>query len=742
MGEVWLARQETPFRRRVAVKVIRPGLDSVRVLRRFQAERQALALMDHQNIARVFDAGRSERGRPYFVMEYVPGLALTRHCDRQRLPVPARLELFLQVCDGVQHAHRKGILHRDLKPANLLVQVRRDRAVPKVIDFGVARAMEGMPDRVGGDTTCGEMVGTPAYMSPEQAAVDPVDLDTRTDVYSLGVVLYELLCGTPAFPCRGQRITPEWVRRSRESEPPRPSRVLQTDNERIRAVARRRGASPRSLAREVRGDLDWIVARAIEPDRERRYGSVAELAADVRRHLQHQPVVAGPPRRTYRMRKFARRHRLAVGVVCVVGVVLMGLTAGLAGLAQRLGQERDRAHREATAASRTADFLVGIFESAHPSGGGGSTEEARRLLDAGAHRIGWELGSQPGIRSRLLGSMARAYLAMGQPDAAEPLLRRALDPPPAEAAPRAQILHDLADLHHERGEFAPADSLYRRAVALRTAALGAEHPLVAVSLRRRAGLLRLRGEWEEAEALLRRTLETFRVARGPRHPEVARTLSDLSVLLWHRGRRSEAETAIREALAIRRERYAPDHPDIGESLNNLGALAYQDGRFAPADSLYALALGIRERALAPHHPDVAQTLHNIGASFLRQGRYAEAEAAVRRALEIHRGFGGPRHHLVAHSLQTLGVIQRDRGDTDRARATLREVLERREDLFGPLHPKVGVTLLVLGKLEWQAERSGPAQAYLARAVEVLEETVGPEHPHVREAREFLARARS
>jgi non-specific serine/threonine protein kinase/serine/threonine-protein kinase len=312
MGEVWLAEQTEPIRRQVAMKVIKAGMDSAQVIARFEAERQALALMDHPAIATVFDGGTTPQGRPYFAMEYVKGEPITVYCDRHQLSTKERLGLFTQVCEGVQHAHQKGIIHRDLKPSNVLVTIQDDRPVPKIIDFGVAKATARQLTERSLFTELGILIGTPEYMSPEQAEMGVLDIDTRTDIYALGVLLYELLTGVLPFDSRELRQAglSEIQRIIREKDPSRPSTRISRDGPGSTEAAKNRHTEPRRLVSELRGDLDWITMRALEKDRTRRYQTANALAMDVRRHLNDEPAAAGPPSASYRAIKFMRRHRV------------------------------------------------------------------------------------------------------------------------------------------------------------------------------------------------------------------------------------------------------------------------------------------------------------------------------------------------------------------------------------------------------------------------------------------------
>lgn len=328
MGEVFLAQQEEPVRRRVALKLIKPGMDTREVIARFEAERQALALMNHSNIARVYDAGTTERGRPYFVMEYIPGLSVDDYCDQERLSTVERLDLFKQICAGVQHAHQKGVLHRDIKPSNIIVTSRDGAPVPKIIDFGVAKALDHRLTEKTLFTKQGQLIGTPAYMSPEQAEFRGLEVDTRSDVYSLGVLLYELLVGEPPFDLGEVKraALDEVVRKIKETEPHKPSTKLSTHSGDSKVVALNRRTNPSTLIRQVRGDLDWITMKAMEKEIGRRYASVSELSSDVDRYLADEPVAAGPPSRAYRMRKFVRKHR---GPVAASSAIAVAVVAGL-----------------------------------------------------------------------------------------------------------------------------------------------------------------------------------------------------------------------------------------------------------------------------------------------------------------------------------------------------------------------------------------------------------------------------
>jgi serine/threonine protein kinase len=501
MGEVWLAEQTEPVKRKVALKLIKQGMDTKQVVARFEAERQALAMMDHPAIAKIYDAGATPRGRPYFAMEYVQGLPITEHCDRHTLTNRQRLELFLQVCEGVQHAHHKAVIHRDLKPSNVLVSILDDKPVPKVIDFGVAKATaQRLTDRTM-HTQLGVLIGTPAYMSPEQAEMTGQDIDTRTDVYALGVMLYELLVGALPFDSEEfQRVGLEAiVRKIREDDPPKPSTRLSTLGKHSTESAVRRRTEFPALRRELSGDLDWITMKALEKDRKQRYSSLQEFAADIERYLTDQPVLASPPSAAYRARKFVKRHTWGVVAATAVALVLPAITLVMTIQAGRIASERDRANAEAARANQEAEakgqvseFLKDLFTVSDPGEARGNSITARELLDKGAEKIEGMVEEQPETGAELMDTMGTVYQKLGLYPQAEPLLERAL--------------------------------------AERRRVLGEDHPDTLGSMNHLADLYGDQGRHDEAEPLLLEALETSRRVLGDDHPYTASTLYNLACL--------------------------------------------------------------------------------------------------------------------------------------------------------------------------------------------------------------------
>jgi non-specific serine/threonine protein kinase/serine/threonine-protein kinase len=521
MGEVWRAEQTEPFQRTVALKLIKTGMDTKAVVARFDSERQALALMDHPNIAMVFDAGATAMGRPYFVMEYVPGIPITEYCDRHRLTIKERLALFIQVCEGVQHAHQKGIVHRDLKPSNVLVAELDSKAVPKIIDFGLAKAMGPRLTEMTMFTEVGAIVGTPAYMSPEQADRDERNIDTRTDVYSLGIVLYELLVGTLPFAPQDLRQAGQeaMLRTIREQEPPRPSTKVRSLGESSKNSAVNRQEDPRTLEQGLHGDLDWITMKALEKDRTRRYGSPSELAADIQRHLKDEPVLAGPPTARYRASKFIKRHRFGVGVAVAALLLLIGFAITMTLQAGRIAAERDRANREAETSKRVSQFMTDMFKVSDPGEARGNSIKAREILDKAAKEIQSGLSKNPEVQADMMQAMGRVYENLGLYPQAASLFTSAVETRHRVLGPRSPDTltskSSLAVTLRQLGSFAEAEKLQRETLGTRTRVLGAEHPDTLDSMSQLASILYNEARYADAEKVGRAALEGQSRVLGP-----------------------------------------------------------------------------------------------------------------------------------------------------------------------------------------------------------------------------------
>jgi non-specific serine/threonine protein kinase/serine/threonine-protein kinase len=647
MGEVWIAEQHTPIRRSVAVKVIKVGMDTQQVVARFEAERQALAVMDHPAIAKVLDAGSTTQGRPYFVMEYVKGEPITAYCDRHRLSTADRLSLFIRVCEGVQHAHQKGIIHRDLKPSNVFVALQDGQPVPKIIDFGIAKATALHLTEQTLFTELGVLIGTPEYMSPEQAEMTGLDIDTRTDVYALGVLLYELLTGTVPFDRKmlREKGLDEIRRAIREIDPPRPSTRITQLGPASTEAAKNRLSEPSRLASLLRGDLDWITMKALEKDRTRRYGSTSDLAEDIRRHMDSQPVLASPPSTTYRIKKFVRRHRLGVASAVSIAVLLVAFAVTMAVLAQRIARERDlanqesvRASREAEAAKQVSDFLVSVFRVSDPSEARGNTVTAREVLDRGAAKLESELAGQPQVQARLMTAVAVTYDNLGLWKQARPLYERAYQIRRNTLGPNHPdtlgALSNLSGMFLTEQNYAEAERYGREALDGYRRVLGIDHPRTFTEMQNFAGVLQMSNKLSEAETLYREALNAHRRKLGSAHPNTVIILGNLGQVLYHEGKYSDAEQYLKEALDRRQADLGGDHPDTLWTLHAIGRLRLKQKRFAEAESYFRQALEGRRRVLPPGHFRIGLTATSLGWALNEQARYREAEPVLREAVAI------------------------------------------------------------------------------------------------------------
>ncbi len=762
MGTVYLAeRVDQEYHRRVAVKVVRRGMDTDEILARFRQERQILASLDHPNVARLLDGGTTASGLPYFVMEHIRGEPIDRYCRRLELPLDRRLALFEAVCDAVRYAHRNLIVHRDLKPSNILVT---GDGLVKLLDFGIAKLLDpGAP----GLTTVlapGRRM-TPEFASPEQLLARPVT--TASDVYALGVLLYLLLAGrTPLG--GGERCVEAVVKTVCERDPEPPSAVV----------------ADRRRSRTLKGDLDDIVLMALEKEPERRYSSVEQLAADLRRYRQGQPVAARRGGWRYRAGKFVRRHRRWLAAAGVALLVVVGFVINAAVQARRTARALGLAEAESRRAEQVLRVLISQFRIADPSESLGATVTAREVLDQGAERIRRDLAGQPKVRAELLQAVGQVQQNLGLFDQARELMSEALAARRAVVSSSplevAESLFGLATVEHELGDYERAQTLHREALELRRAHLGEEHPEVAESLgalattlqarsafqaaeqhlrralaiqRRYAGespeplvrslrrlgvLLSQRGDHEAAEAMLRQALSLSHVAFGGEHPEVADVTHVLAMVAYDMGDYDLAEERYLEVLALRRKLYGADHPDVATTLNNLCALASERGD-PKAEGLCREALSMQRRLLGDEHPILTSTLNNLALLLHQKGDLDEAERLYRETLALNRELVGLEHRKVATNLNNLALLLHDRGDLDAAEPLYEQALVLYRKLMGDEHPFTGYGLNNLARLHHDRGDHAAAEALYLQALELRRAALPAGHSQIASSASWLGK---
>ena len=730
-GTVYMAEQQEPVRRKVALKIIKPGMDTKQVIARFEAERQALAMMDHVGIAKVLDGGATESGRPYFVMELIKGVPITDYCDANNLTTKERLELFQEVCSAVHHAHQKGVIHRDLKPTNVMVTLHDDRPVPKVIDFGIAKATQQRLSEKTLFTSYGQFIGTPDYMSPEQAALSGLDVDTRTDVYSLGVLLYELLTGTTPFDSSTlqQAAFDEFQRILREVDPPRPSTRISTMAESSADMARHRGAEPAGLAKLVRGDLDWIVMQALEKDRTRRYESASELANDVRRHLADEPVLASPPSAFYRLRKFARRNRVGVAAgafmtfALLAGVAISTLGFVEARRERRLAVTEAENARLAEGRAREQRQIAetNAIEAATQAQNALLAEERERQQREVAERKGAEAATQAARVSAVFGFLEETIASADPYGGASGL-----------------TVVDMLDAAVER---------------LDSGALS-HQPLYEARVRTTLGRTYMHlhvDRLEAAETQLVRANEIW-LAECPstndvRVPQIIHGTVDLAELEEAKGHPSAAEELYREALRLARVRTAAKKIEgdlVPITLTALGRFLVSSYRSeagsgaAEAEALFREALELANGTGDPDRVnDVAESMRDVARSLTAQGEYEEPEALLLEVLSIQRTFFAGEHAEIATTLFYLGELLEARDDASGAEARYREAIDMRRRTVGE-DSKLAVQLIMLAHLLRGQERYEEAEEIFRHLLDGSRESLPEGHPGIATCLNHLA----
>jgi eukaryotic-like serine/threonine-protein kinase len=743
-GVAYLAEQTAPVKRHVAVKVIKPGMDTKAVIARFEAERQVLALMDHPNVAKVFDAGTTPEGRPYFVMELVRGIKITEYCDQSRLTVSERLSLFVQVCQAIQHTHQKGIIHRDIKPSNVLVTMHDGLPAAKVIDFGIAKATQGRLIDQTLHTAIDQLIGTPAYISPEQTEPSQATVDTRSDIYSLGILLYELLTSHTPFDARELLETSiERLReRIRKEDPIWPSRRLsEFDDLLLAQISTNSGTTPSKLVKQVQGDLDWIVMRCIEKEPIRRYQALNDLILDLHRYLQNKPVLARPPNLIYTVRKFARRNRVAFASALVAMAFVLFITAFAVTMtiqAQRLAIERDRAEREGQRAQKVSNVVLNVFAVADPFQSFGKGVSELALLDQAARSIEHELRDQPGPRARLLQAVGRAYARRGQFKPSIDYMRDAVRVIRQTKGAESETLMAMIDL----------------SIALRTS--GDSHGAGEVltngerlaerhGLKRSAGFAKLllnrarvefdKSQIQSAQVDLEKSLRLYREVVGSRSAEVAEVLSDLSATHIWTDDLAEAERIAREAVSIFEITLPAMHPDRVAAEVNLADALYLRNRLNEAASIYMNAVRKNTELFGRNSGPVACTLDRLAIVRYSQRRLSEAETLSREAVMTARIAYGTRHAATANLATALAKTLIERKKYLEAEATLREALEAFATAVPSDHQYIASAEYFLGEVLLATRRPREAEAVLTASMNRWQRSGAP---HWRVARSASA----
>jgi non-specific serine/threonine protein kinase/serine/threonine-protein kinase len=738
MGQVWLAEQIAPLQRLVAIKLIRAGVSDNVLLERFESERQALARMNHPAIAKVFDAGATPDGTPYFVMEYVPGIPITLYCDQKRLSIRERLELFVKVCEGVQHAHQKAILHRDLKPANILVTEIDGQPAPRIIDFGIAKAIGDRDPLATMFTRAGHFIGTPVYMSPEQADPGVRDVDTRSDVYSLAVILYELLTGSLPFdPTELRReVQQEQLRRLYEQDPPLPSiqfrKKTTTQVDTAAQTAKLRSTEPQELVSQLRGDLDWITMKALERDRARRYGTPSEFAGDLLRFLDNEPVSARPASASYRFQKYVRRHRLGVSVAAAAVLLLVAFSATQSMQIRRIREERDRTARERDRANRIADFMTRMFKVSDPSEARGNSITAREVLDKASKEIDTGLAKDPETQAQMMDTMGDVYENLGLYAQAEQLSRRALEVRTQALGPSHRdtivSMRHLSNVLQDQSKYPEAERLARSALDLSRKQFGPSDTETLRAVSRLGNLLREEGRYPEAESILRQGLLDLQNNKDADKKLLISFEQNLAICLAYQGKFADAEKGFREVYDLDRKALGDDNPEVLSDLSNVGNALLQEQKYTEAETTYRQVLESKRRILGPEHPSTLLTMGNLALSLALQKRYAQAEPLYRQVLEIKARTLGPDNYSTLVTKQQLADNLQEMNRLAEAEQLIREALASERRVLGPEHSDTLITQYTLGEILVSRHLYSEAEAVFRQTLALQIKVLTAHHP--------------
>jgi len=742
MGVVYLAQQQEPINRPVAIKIIKPGMDSQQVLKRFETEQHALARLDHPNVARVFDAGVTELGRPYFVMEYVPGVPITEHCDDHNLSIEKRLELFIQVCQAVHHAHQKGIIHRDIKPSNILISTQNNQALPKVIDFGVAKAIRQPLTEKTFFTEQGQLIGTPEYMSPEQAQLTSEDIDIRSDIYSLGVLLYELLTGALPFDPKSLRAAAlgEIQRIIQEDDPPRCSTRLSSLGDKAQTIAQKRSTEVSTLTRRLHKELEWIPLKALRKDRQERYRSASEFADDVKNYLEGSPLIAGPESAGYRVKKFMRRNRaLATSIAAVMIVLLVGIAAtttfALREMQARHNEEAARieAQQQAKIAGEVNRFLnEDLLAAVNPEHALGQEVTVREVLDAASLNIQGKFEDEPLIEASIRTTLGKTYTSLGEFTIAQEHLERALqlyrNLYGEQNLSTLNAQTNLSIVYQEQGRFDDTEALQTETLRLKKQVLGDKHPDTLRTRHNLALLYFLQGRYDQAESMNVETLALKREVLGAEHPDTLKLMINLANLYTAQRRYQQAEELYIQVLELLPKVFDEGHPDALAASNSLAVLYKNQGRYAEAEKLYVETLAVQKRVVGAEHPDTLVTMFNTATLYRLQGRGAEAEELYVETLEKLNRVLGEEHPHTLSCMNSLAIHYKEQRRYDQAEPMYVRTLAVQERVLGEDHPDTMRTMYNLANLYRTMKRYDEAEPLYVRALEKRRKVLGEENP--------------
>jgi serine/threonine protein kinase/tetratricopeptide (TPR) repeat protein len=716
-GCVFMAEQASPVRRNVALKIIKPGMDTKQVIARFEAERQALAMMDHPNIAKVFDAGTTDSGRPYFVMELVKGVPTTEYCDVNKLGTRQRLDLFVQICSAVQHAHQKGIIHRDIKPSNVLVTMHDDKAVPKVIDFGIAKATQSRLTERTLFTEFHQMMGTPAYLSPEQAQMSGLDVDTRSDIYSLGVLLYELLTGSTPFD-RNELMNAGYAeiqRIIREVEPPRPSTRLSTlAHERLTAVADQRRCDPRRLHQMLRGDLDWIMMKCMEKDRTRRYETASSLAIDIQHYLSNETIIARPPSAAYRFRKLVRRNTLAFVAASLVGAsLLMAVLVStwqalrVARASRRVESALSDSEKARTQAQAVSKYLLQMIQSIDPYGDGPNLK-AIDVLDRAAADLDRSFDGMPTTRAALLDALGQAYAGLGSTTKALELLQSAkkidLATLGADHPDTLGIDLDIVQVYRIDRRLVEEVPLLEEMLKLSEAKFGPDGVITLWTMEDLGDAYHYAGRSEDAVRTLEDALKRCQANLKADDPLTMATTNNLALAYEGSGRIGDAVALLERTLTLMKIKYGPTHRETLNTSTNLATAYRIAGRARDAVPMLEETLALRQAKFGSEHQDTLSTMDALGDSYRAADRPADAVTILGKALELAKGKMGANDPLTLDVMNNLGLAYRVEGRLELAVPMLEETLTRMKLVLGVDHPSALNTANNLCDAYWYASR--------------------------------------